>query len=218
MRTRRGHFHGALGALLTFDVGKIEREGKRFFLSGRNRRGQPSPPHEKGHSLIQGARGKNRQTFHHSGLTAVFGRRDEPARLFVSSQQGKGKHAGNRLEPSVQRELGRREPSFEGFCGNDAGGGQKAERQRKIVGRAFLAPVGRRKIHRDACGGQFEAGILQSLENAFSRFAYSAFGKPHHNKGRHALPAAVHLQIDSVGIDAVERSAGKPNYHIRLTC
>ena len=202
------YLHSPLGALLPLHVGKVQREARERLRGVRLAGGKLGLPHKEGHGLAQSLRGKHGKPFHHGGLPGILGGRDEPAGLLASGKERKGEHTGNRLQPAVQRKFGRREPAVQHIRRNDAGCRQQAEGQRQIVGRAFLAAVGRGKVHCDAGSRKLEAGILQGLEHTLPGFAHRAFGKAHHHEGRHTLPTAIDLEIDPVGVNAVESAAG----------
>ena len=212
-----GNLHSALGPFLPLHIGKVEREERGHLRLGRAGRLYGRTPHEKGYRLSKRLCRIDGKPLHNGGLSGVFRSGDEPPGLLVTSKQGKREHAGHRLEPAVQRKFRRREPAFKRIRRNDACGREKPESQRQVVGRAFLAPVRRSKVHRDAGGWQFEAGVLQSFQDSLAGFAHSTFGKAYHHERGHALPAAVHLQVDPVGVYAMKSSAGKPNDHISLT-
>ena len=217
MRPRGGYLHSTLGTFLPLYVSKIEGEQGVLFGSRRLAGRKLNLPHKEGHCLAKGLSRKNGKPLYNSGFICIFRRSDKASGLFVTSKQGKREHSGNGLQTPIERKFGRSEPAVQNISRNDARSGQKAKGQWQVVRRTFFTAISRGKVHRDAGSWKTEARILQGLEHTLTRFTHSTFGKAYHHEGRHALPTAIDLKIDPVGINAMKGAAGKPYDHVDLT-
>ncbi len=85
-------------------------------------------------------------------------------------------------------------------AGNLAGSNQQPDGDRKIVGRAFLAQIGRRQVDGNAPVRKREAGVLHRGLNAFAAFLHGGIRQADNNKRRHAV-GYVHFRLDHGAVE-----------------
>ena len=126
--------------------------------------------------------------------------RAQPAR---ARGGGDRERAADRPHAAVERELAGDRDAGEMVLQRMAGRGEERERDRQIVGGAFLAEVRRREIDGDAAGRDLEAGVAERRADAILALADARVGEPDGLRVRDA-GREVDLDLHRVGVDADE--------------
>src|SRR5438477_12434390 len=91
-------------------------------------------------------------------------------------------------------------------------GRQDTQGNREIEGRPGFPHAGGREVHRDAMGGELEAGVADGAANAVPALANAGIGQSDH--GENGQPEGdVHLDEDGAGVDAEDSSRPETSEH-----
>ena len=128
---------------------------------------------------------------------------------FFAGQDGDGQHAGDGAHAAVEAELADQEEAAEVVDAQRAVGAEDADGDGQIEARAFFFDVGGREVDGDEGGRNQVAGVLDGGADAVAAFAHGGVGQA---DGVEVIlvrddAAVVDLDIDEVGIDAVDRGA-----------
>ena len=208
----RGHFERALGALLAFDVGKIER-GAGDIEDLRLRPRQHLRAFEMVGELNQRRGGDDLDIGAGPGRFRPAGRRTHQALAARIGADGGGQHAGDRRDRAVETELAEHGETGQRIVRNGADRRHQSERDRQIVMAAFLGQVGGREIDGDAPRRQSEARGDQRRAHPLARFRDRLVGQAHDVEGQHA-GRDLHLHVDRANLDAFERNRGDALDHV----
>ena len=89
-----------------------------------------------------------------------------------------GQRPADRAERSVQRQLTHDHVALEGLCWDLPIGGEDAEGQRQIIGRALLPKVGRAHVDHEALAGELIAAGLDGGDDAVLTLLDGGIGEP----------------------------------------
>jgi hypothetical protein len=95
-----------------------------------------------------------------------------------------GQEAARVTDDTVQRELADHEGVLHGFERQAPAQDDDAQRNGKIVGRAFLADGGRGKVDHNAVTGKVQTGVLDGSLHAFAAFLHSCVRQADNDHGR----------------------------------
>jgi hypothetical protein len=207
-----GDFERAFGALLAFDVGKVERQAihfedfrlwprqhlRAFEMIGEldERRG--------GDDLDFGARpGRFR---------SAGGRAHQALAARIGADRGR-QHAGHRRDRAIEPEFAQHREAGQRIVRNGADRRHQAECDRQIVVTAFLGQIGGRQIDGDAARRQRKPGRDQSRAHPLARFGHRLVGKADDGEGRHAR-RDLDLDVNGADFDALERNRGDALDHV----
>ena len=120
-----------------------------------------------------------------------------------------GQHAGDGADAAVEAEFADQEKTAQIVGAQRAVRAEDADGDGQVEARAFFFQVGGRKVDGDEGGRNQVAGVLDGGADAVAAFAHGGVGQAHGVEvvfvRDHA--AIVHLDIDEVGVDAVDSRA-----------
>ena len=100
--------------------------------------------------------------------------------------RGNRQHAARGLDAAIERQLAKQQHAGDVSPRDVSGGGEHAERDRKIERRPGLSDVSGREVHRDAMRRKLEPGIPDGTAHAVAAFPDAGVRKPNHLKRRQA--------------------------------
>src|SRR5256885_15798379 len=153
---RRGDLKSALGRFLSRDVREVDRMSRRGRAQRHRRRGSARATLEMVHDLTE-RRETERLHTARGRLPRVRLSREDFANTTRRGVPNTRHRSPNGPQRAVQRELAETE---RGHIDTELAARAKyPESDRELEARPFLAPLGRREIHRDPAEGKLEAGI-----------------------------------------------------------
>ena len=212
MLTRRCDFQHPAGCLLTFQVrhvGRLMRCGKKL----RPRRREHLTTAKMVEERHQVRRRDNAQVTRPGGLGPACLRADQ-VHARANRRHRCRQHARHRLDPAMQRQLAKDKRPVHGIGRHRSDGDQQAERDGKVVMRAFLHHIGRRQIDRDPLGRERQPDRGQCRTDPFTRLGDSLVGKSD-NGHRRKTVGDMDLHLDRNGVDAAKGHRLDAGMHLR---
>jgi len=212
----RGHFKRALGRLLpahVFEVhGKVlqltqQRLGRysiRLALNGTHHRGVEQLQHVK-----QRRDRVHIHTFHNRCLGGIGRGQNQIRNILLARQDGDGQHARHSTHAAVEAQFAHHKEAAHIVHAQRAVSAEDADGNGQVETRALLFHVGRRQVDGDEGGRNQIAGVLDGRAHAVAALAHRGVRQADGVEDilLHHCPAIVHLDIDEVGIDAVDSRA-----------
>jgi hypothetical protein len=169
--TGAGDLERPPGRQLSADVGQIGVAGAGRWRRRQGRGRGARRIVQRLHRFGQRRHREHLQTFHDRRFGSVHHGEQDARCARTSGGHGNRQHAARLVDRSVERQLAKENelgsvPPFDGSLR-----GENAERDRQIEGRAGLAHVGWRQIHRDAMRRELEAGISDRASHALPALA-----------------------------------------------
>jgi len=209
------HLEGPLGLPLVPDVGEINvvacrgaphvtlvpREGEEFPLSL-----------EVVEDLEEMVGPEDGDVPHHGGFPAVAHGNDDGAHAFLPGEKGHGENTPDGFHGPVEGKLARYEMAFERLHFQGPHGGEDADGDGQVEGRAFLADIGRGEIDGYAVPGELEAGILYGGPDPLLALLHRGLGQSDDSERRQSV-GDIHLHIDLYPVDPVNGSSGNACDH-----
>ena len=154
----RCHFQGTLYAFLSFHVGKVRAgcflSAGKYLPDVRMRDRQVFFSVEEADHLADVVSSIYVNAFHHGGFAGVPAGKDQSFQPLAACGQRNGQGTADGLQTSVEPELSRQHQVRKSVAADSAGCSQNAGGQRKVVGRSFLADIGRSHIDHQLAGGK----------------------------------------------------------------
>lgn len=211
MAPGRSDLQHALGAFLPLDVGEV---GQRPGLACH---GGLRPRHHLRALEVVGELDERtrREDVDVRGRPGGFRPRRRRADQALSPVIGRNRgrqDAGNRRDRTVERKFAEHGVAGERIGRDRADRRHHGERDRQIVVAPFLGQVGRSKVDRDPLGGQREPGCDQRRPHPLTALGHGLVRQADEDEGD-AAGRHLHLNIDSAGLDALERHRRDPRHH-----
>jgi len=149
---------------------------------------------------------------HHGGFPAVAHGNDDGAHAFLPGEKGHGENTPDGFHGPVEGKLARYEMAFERLHFQGPHGGEDADGDGQVEGRAFLADIGRGEIDGYAVPGELEAGILYGGPDPLLALLHRGLGQSDDSERRQAV-GDIHLHIDLYPVDPVNGSSGNACDH-----
>ena len=211
---RRGDLEGALGVLLTADVGQIRSVGPRLVRIGDRRAGRlrrPAPVEQIREPRERRDRA-HLDSLHERRLGRVGLRNEQAAVSRAAGTERGGQRAAHRAQLAAQRQLADQGAVLELLGRNLRAGRQQPNRDGQVEARARLAHVRGRKVHGQPLLREVERRVEQRGPHALARLADRTVRQAHEREGGQT-PPHVHLDRDLLGMDSVEREGGDRGEH-----
>ena len=187
MAARCRHLHGAAGAGLPHDVGKVRQRRRlcpvRLARQHRRKRLLPREVPQKRHDLADRI---YRDSLDDRALGGIFRRNECMADAVIARRDHHRQHAAHRPHLSRQRQLAEKGTVVK--CGAQLSAcDQQRNQQRQIIDRPLFFHVGRREVYRDAADRIGEAAVFERGTDAVTRLLHRRAGQPDHVKPRQPL-------------------------------
>ncbi len=202
MATGGSDFERTLGALLTLDVGEVERAAVEL-ADFRLRAREHLRALEMIGELNERQRRDDLDLRRGPGCFRPAGRRTNqtlPARIGADRRR---QHAGHGCDAAVEPELAQHGEAGKRIGGNGADRGHQPERDRQVVMATLLGQIGGREIDGDAACRQRQAGGDQRRAHALLCFRCRLVGQPDDVEGGQT-GGDLHLHVDGAGLDTLE--------------
>src|ERR1700733_1633111 len=211
-----GHFEGALGGMLAAHVGEIQRVMLQltehlfgFDMEGRDVNAAIACGVEQLAHFVQRFYRVDVHAFDYGGFAGVgFGHNQIFDAVFAGSNSY-GEHSGDGAQGSVEAQLANQDELAEVAQLQGSVSAEDADGHGEIEAGAFLLDVGWCEVDGDVRGRDVEAGVFDSGADAVAALAHGGVGKA---DGVEVILVGldareVHLDIDHVGVDAVDGRA-----------
>ena len=202
-------FHRPLDVLLAHDVGEVggvDRlglEGGLYIDFNRRERfhfGQMAD------ELGQIAHRVNVDVGHQRRLGGILGGHEHALDPFIAGHGRQRQHALGVAGRAVQRKLAEEERAVEQVVPHLRRGGQHADGDGQVIGRAFLAQIGRGQVDGDAMEREGEAAVLDGGVDPVAALAHGGVGQAHQGEVRCPIDD-VHFDVDEFGVQADDGGA-----------
>jgi len=166
------------------------------------------------HGLWQRLQRKNVHAFHHCSFLGIRFRHGDGLQSKFPGRERRRQRPAHRPHASVQREFSKEHALVELLPKKLSHASGETERHGKIEPRSFLPHIGRRQINRHALPvGKLVPAISQRALDAFPALFHRVIRQPHHVEVLHPRRAHVHLHLDDVGVNPVDRSTERLEEH-----
>ncbi len=207
-----GDLDSALGGLLAADVFKIDEEllgfAQKRVAVGLDGNDAVARVHEMNY-VEQRAHGVDIQAGDHGGFFGVGFGNDHAGNFSSAGLNGNGESAADAAHAAVEGEFSDKNAVGNIFLGETAIGSDNAEGHGKVESGTFFLDVGGSEVDGDMRGRDVVAAVFQRGADAVAALADGGVGQADRVEVvLIALDAgAVHLDLDDVGIDAVNGGA-----------
>ena len=206
MSTGCRHLEGALDALLSLDVGKVQfKLGllavellPRIDLGGH----QVLPSVEEVHHLVQVLHAVDLEFVDHCRLAGVLPGHDDALITQLTRLDGDGEGSLDGLQAAVETQLAHNQEVWEAFFPDETYRRQDTQRHGEVVCRPFLTDVGGCHVDDYLMGGKMITVDLEGGHDAFVAFLHRRVRQAHQEEPDAA--GAVHLDGHRDGIDALD--------------
>ncbi len=130
---------------------------------------------------------------------------DQPE-IGAGRSDGGGQHAGDRVQPAIEREFAQRGVLGQVVVADDVHCGQHGQGDRQVEMAAFLQQVGRREIDQHPARRQRQAHRGEGGAHPLARLAHRLVGQAHDQKSGQA-GGDLHLHLHRHRLDAGEGEA-----------
>jgi hypothetical protein len=207
-----GNFDGTLGGLLAANVFEVNEEFLIFAQEGvavSLERSDAVAGVHKVDDVKQRFHRVNVDAADHGGFAGIRLRNDESGDFAAAGFEGDWQSAANPAEAAIQREFANEETVGDVLLGEAAIGPDDSERHGQIEAGALFLNVGRGEVNSDVGRWNVVATILEGGADPVAAFAHGGVGQ---TDGVKVIlvgldTGAVHLDLNNVGIDAIDRGA-----------
>ena len=180
METGGGHFQGALGVFLAFDVGKVSAVGRfavfRYGYPAVGGRSQGGFAEEMADQGGQGRHGNDPDALDQGGLGSVGGGNIDYGKALIPGYGDHGQDAVGVAQAAVEGKLAEEKGGF-GRQVDLAGAEQDADGDGEVVGRAGFFQVGGGQVDGDAAHREFAAAVAEGGAHPFPGFLDRRIGQ-----------------------------------------
>src|SRR5690606_12804787 len=145
------------------------------------------------------------QAAYDGGFPHILFREKEPFKAFPARLDGNGKNTFDRLQTPVQGKFAHDHIPLDAVSPHLSGGGQDTGGDAKIVGRPFLADIGRCKVYQNSTPRHTEPAVPEGGINPLVTFPYRAVGQTYN--GITVSAADIDFGSDGNGFDALNGTA-----------
>jgi hypothetical protein len=161
-----------------------------------------------GSGIVQGVDGfaKRGDGQHHKaaddgGFTRVRSRQEYAGKSIASRPDGHRQHATCGMDRSVERQFPEQDEIGNLTAFDDPGGRKDAERDWQVERRTRLSDIGRREIHGDSVGREFETRVADRAPHAIPALADARIRQADHRERRQP-ERNIHFHVNGAGLDA----------------
>ena len=209
--TGTGDLEGALDVLLALHIGKIVWENALSLGelgAGIDHCGlQFNIAVEEFHHIDEVVHAIDVEVVDHRRLESVGTRQDEAVEVQLAGQNRHGQGALDGTQAAIEREFAHEHVAVQPFGVDFLVGGEDADGEWQVIGRALLLDVSGRHVHHDLLAGEVISRLLHGAAHALGALPDCGIGQADNHESHTPLHGHLDLHLD--GVDAVYRCSNR---------